>query len=1114
MRCAICGHDNRANRELCSGCGEPLVATVGCNHCGAANRASQRFCGECGHALNGGARADLRSPPASGEVPGELKQVTVLFADVKGSMDLSGSIGVEQWWGIMRRFFSLLADGVERFEGRVDRFTGDGVMAVFGAPNALEDHARRACHAALWLQAEVARYAEELRRERALSFAVRIGLNSGEVVAGTIGEARSAEYTAIGHAAGLAQRMETLAEPGGIYLTESTATLVRGFFILHERGALEVKGVAKPMRVFSLAGDHESRSAFDMSLARGLSRFVGREQEMAALGEALARTREESGQALAVVAEAGVGKTRLCHEFLEGCRREGLRVREARAFAHTRAVPFVPVLELIRDNFDIAQSDDDRVAREKVTARLDELGADMAQTLPLLLNFLGIADSGPSPAHVDPEARQRALFAALSWVVRGRAPEEEGVILIEDLHWIDSASAAFFAHLVDGLAGMRTLVLATYRPDRPPPWMDAPYCSELRLQPLGGDASELLLQELLGSDGSLDGIGALIFAHAEGNPFFIEEIVKALAENGTLDGVRGAYRLMRTIGEVEVPRTVQSVLAARIDRLQEREKRVLQVASVIGRQFSDAVLARVAGVQEDELTSALHGLLHAELIFRRSGSGEYVFKHALAERVAYHSQLADSRALRHAAAAGAIADLHPDRLDELAALIAHHWERGGEGLRAAQWYSRAAGWAGFKDPKEALRQWHKARELADTAAESRERSDLALGARVMLLNLLWRQGVPENEPREDFERETLALYEEASVLARAAEDLPAQAVTVATYGAVRGLAGHLGDMADLGTRALQLADRTGDHGLKLSLLPCAVYGLYALGRYAEVLALLDEASAELPENPADVVGVTLVCPYAWVLGWQAAARASTGALARAFAGFQQALTIARERGDFETESWIQMSVVQAMQLAGRDDAMPHAREAQQIAERTGGAFSLGLAWRYMGIAHLLREEWVEAIEALEQALATWRPRGVGLEAEPHALTMLARAQLGLGDAETAGITAQEAVTLAMARQTRGHEIEARLALAQALRASGGAGAAAPVEGHLRRARSLVLETGARTLQPRVHCELAELARLRGDEATCEQQLQEARRLFEEVGAPNLATRVGLSVSSA
>jgi tetratricopeptide (TPR) repeat protein len=383
----------------------------------------------------------------------------------------------------------------------------------------------------------------------------------------------------------------------------------------------------------------------------------------------------------------------------------------------------------------------------------------------------------------------------------------------------------------------------------------------------------------------------------------------------------------------------------------------------------------------------------------------------------------------------------------------------------------------------------------------------------MLLNLLWRQGVPENESQQEFERETRTLHDEASALARDARNVPAQTITEATYGAVRGLAGHLEDMASFGTRALELADVAGDHALKLTVLPCAVYGMYALGRYAEVLALLEQASSEFPADPAEIVGVTLVCPYAWVLGWQAATRANTGSLREAFSGFELALAVARERGDFETESWIEMSVVQAMQLAGGGDALRHARSAQAIAERAGGAFSLGLAWRYMGIAHLIGEEWSEAAAAIGEALARWRPRRVGLEAEPHALTILARAQLGGGDPEHAVITAQEAVTLALARRTCGHEIEARLALAQALRVASGVGAGAQIEGHLERAEALVRQTGARTLEPRIHAERAELALLQRDEQRREQELRTAQQLFEQVGASILAERAAQSVGA-
>ena len=1043
-------------------------------------------------------------------VEGERKQVTVLFADIKGSMDLSRSVDVEQWWAIMQRFFSLVCDGVNRFEGWVNQFTGDGVMAVFGAPQAMEDHARRACHAALWLGDELGRYAEDLGRERGLSLAVRMGLNSGEVVAGTIGEELTVEYTTIGHAAGLAQRMESLAEPGGVYLTESTARLVRGYFPLTERGEMDVKGAGGPIRVFELSGGEELHTAFAVSQSRGLSPFVGREQELTVLDDALKGAVAGKGQILALAAQAGVGKSRLCFEFLERCRAEGVEVWEGHALAHTSAVPFVSALEVMRNYFEIAPADSPGEARERVVARLRATGAELDESLPLLFDLLGVADPEQPSPWADPEARQRRLFAALNRLVRANGNVAASVILVEDLHWIDPSSAAFLENLVVGVEGTRTLLLTTYRPEFTARWISLPYCRELRLRPLERDACQRLLADLLGADPSLDGLAELVHEHADGNPFFIEEIVKTLAESHTLLGTRGAYQLTRTIEDVQIPETVESVLAARIDRLGEREKTVLQAAAVIGRQFSEPVLKRVAGLPEEDLAAGLRGLLAAELILPGSAAGEYLHKHALAERVAYRSQLATRRAQRHAAVAAALAEVDGERLDELAALIAGHWERADDPLQAAGWCARAAAWAGYKDPNEALRQWRRSQTLADAAEVSPASAELALGTRIAVLNLAWRLGVPEDQTREQYEAETAALHEQASALANTTGNAAAQTLTEVAYGAVRGMGGHLEEGAQLGVGAVRRADAAGDQLLKLNIATGPAYILFSLGRYGEMVELLDDVLADLPDDPAEVVGITLACPYASLLLWRANGHAQTGELKQAFVGLEHALTVAREHGDFEAESWIQMSVVQAMELAGGgQDSLQRALEGQQIAERTGGAFSLGLAWRFLGMAHLLRAEWREAIGALEQALATWRPRQVGLEAEPQAVTMLARAHLGLGATETAIATAEEAVALSSQRGTHGYEIAACLALVEALRTSRGIGAAAAIEEHLARAQALLPVTCARSQEPRIHAELAELARLRGDDAGFERELRHSRQLFEAIGAPILAERMVL-----
>jgi class 3 adenylate cyclase/tetratricopeptide (TPR) repeat protein len=1051
-----------------------------CLGCGIENAPTAAYCVGCGAPLNA--------------LEGERKRVTILFVDVKGSTDLSGSMTAEEWWKIMEALFRVLADGVQRFGGRVDQFTGDGIMAAFGAPRALEDHAQRACHAALYLRDEVARFAGELQREQGLSLAIRMGINSGEVVAGTIGHSASAEYATIGFTPALAQRMESLAHPGTIWMAEATARLVRGFFTVESRGAMRVKGVPVAVEVFELVSMGSLSTRFQVSEAGGLSRFVGRTDALAHIDDALREAHSHSGQVLLISGEPGVGKSRLCHEFVEVCRARGIPLWHAHALAHTTNVPFMPVLSLLRDYFGIAD-DDDLTARTKVTARLRALGGDLDDPR-LLLEFLGVSDPEGETLQIGPQARQRRLLGALDRLVQAQSELAPGVILIEDLHWLDPGSAAFLANLVSALPRTRTLLLGTHRTQYEAEWTSASHCHRLPLSSLDADAIDALLDDLLGQDRSLAGLRTVVHARSGGNPFFVEEIIKSLVESHALDGERGRFRLERTIEDVEIPATVESVLADRIDRLDEADKRVLQLASVVGRRFAMPVMRRAAGLDDSDLDRCLGALRAAELVISEGFTGEYHFKHALAEQVAYRTQLSGRRQHNHATVAAAIADEYPDRLDELAALISHHWERAGETARAGHWSSRGANWAGFNDPNEALRQWRTVQRLAAAGSED----ELALTSRMMLLNLSWREGVPEGQTSEDFARECRTLFEEASALSAAAGNVVAQTVTVAAYGAGRGLSGHLEDMAELGMQAVQLAEAAGESWLTVSVLPCAVYALYSLGRYRQVSTLVDRAIGALPDDPAAGGGLTLVCPSAWLLTWQAATQAVTGRLGEAFAGFDRALTLAREYGDFETESWTLMSIVQAMALAGGGDALTPAEQAREIAERAAGAFSIGLAWRYLGMAHVLRGEWEAAIEASRHALAVWRPRRIGLEAEPQAVTTIARAQLGMGDPELASVTAHEAVSLAVRRRTQGFELDARLALAQSLLASQGVGALSEADGQTGHARSLLHSTGARSYEPRVHAVLAEVARLRGEPQTAERELRVARRLSHDVGA--------------
>jgi class 3 adenylate cyclase len=592
MECRSCGRPNPPGASFCGACGTPLAEPAPCSNCGAANPVGQRFCNACGAALSApgidrrseasgvpdatgapdppsealavtaGGRRDPRAltPDHLAEkirrgrsaVEGERKQVTVLFADVQGSMELTEGSDAEQWRRVMNGFFAILCDGVHRFEGTVDKFTGDGVMALFGAPIAHEDHAQRACYAALHLRDELAAHAAELRRTEGLNISMRIGVNSGEVVVGTIGEDLDMDYTAVGHTVGLAQRMESLAEPGKVYLSRYTAALVDGYLEFDDLGEFQVKGVSHPLHVYELTAPGVARGRLDVSRARGFSRFVGRDEEMRLLERVLEEALAGEAAVIGIVGEAGVGKSRLCHEFAKRCRGRGIPVYHAVGQAHARSVPLLPVLHLMRGYFEITDQDSDQTARERIAGKLLLLDDGFADDLPLIFELLSIPDPERPPPRMDPEARQRPILDAIRRLIRAQSAREPGVNLFEDLHWIDPASEAFLANQIEAIRGTRSITIVNFRPEYHAPWMSKSYYRQIALAPLGPEATQQLLAGLLGSHPSLAGLDELIRERTAGNPFFIEEVVQSLVEAGDLDGEPGAYRLVRMVDDTAV----------------------------------------------------------------------------------------------------------------------------------------------------------------------------------------------------------------------------------------------------------------------------------------------------------------------------------------------------------------------------------------------------------------------------------------------------------------------------------------------------------------------------------------------------------------------------------
>ena len=1028
---------------------------------------------------------------------GERKQVTVLFADVKGSMELAGRIDPETWHTILDGFFQILADGVHRFEGVVNQYTGDGIMALFGAPIAHEDHAQRACYAALALREELQRYTREVKRKHGLGFATRMGLHSGEVVVGKIGDDLRMDYTAQGHTVGLAQRMEALAEPNTCYLSGITASLVAGYFALDDLGAFEVKGVSGPVPVFELRGLGPARTRFDVSRARGLSRFVGRDADLRTLEDALAQAQAGRGQVLGIVAEAGTGKSRLCFEFAERCRAQGLTVFEGHAVAHGKNLPLLPILQVFRAYYGIDERDADRTAREKIAGRLLLLDEGFREVLPVMFEFLGVPDPERPLPRMEPEAKQRVLFGVMRKISQGADPRggaRSYITLFEDLHWFDAASEVFLEQLVEAQAGGRGLLILNFRPEYHAAWMQKSYYRQIALAPLGPMDIEELLADLLGRGESLRGLAAAIHARTGGNPFFTEEVAQALIESGQLQGQRGAYRLVTALEKLEVPSRVQAVLAARIDRLPEREKQLLQTAAVIGKEFSQPVLTRIAGLSEHELRESLAALQRAEFVFEGSlyPVAEYTFKHPLTQEVALGSQLRERRARTHAAVARALEELHAGKLDEQAALLAQHWDEAGEPIVAARWYERAALRIGRSDVAAAARHWQRIRELTRERAGDPEAAALALRACLEVLAAGWRLGVTPDEVTD-----TVA---EARALAQRAGDPEALVRLESTVISFYINAGQLEAMLEHVDASERAADASGDPRLRAMARYNRLFHWTLAGPLNAGMELADELIGYAHSHgslPAPFGGEDLL-PL--LLGNRAQLESECGSVARAVELAEEGRQIARERGHLESEGLTAMTTSLLEAIAGdAERALPHCRRALEIAERIGSAASI--AWSLSALAQMLAQTGSrEALEVAERCLALARERRISLLGEAQHLAALAEACVVTGDLARARLVADEAVEVARVRGTRGYEMDAWLAVARAQRATGGPEAFARARAALAELDRLADAIRAPNWHYVAEFERAELAAAEGDAAARERHLRAALAGFEKIEA--------------
>jgi class 3 adenylate cyclase/tetratricopeptide (TPR) repeat protein/ribosomal protein L40E len=714
MKCRKCHTENPDGRKFCRECGAKLVLV--CPKCGAENFPGDKFCGECGHNLR------IPSEPIPKDlsfdekiekiqrylpegltekilsqrdkIEGEHKQVTVMFCDMEGFTTLVEKLGPEEAYSIMDQVYEILIHKVHDYEGTVNEMTGDGIMALFGAPIALEDALQRAIRSSLAIHREIARFSNTMRHEKKAipPFKMRIGINTGPVVVGTLGNDLRVEFKAVGDTVNLASRMEELAEPGTSYVTEATFKLTEGLFRFEALGEKEVKGREEPVRIYRVIAPSTRRTKFDVSAERGLTPFVGRERELEILLDSFERAKAGRGQAISIMSEAGVGKSRLLYEFRKAVANEDATFLEGKCLSYSRGVAYHPVIDILKSNFDIQEADGDSEIREKVKEGLKILAVDESSTLPYLLELLSLKDSGIDQIPTSPEERKVRVTDALTRIVLRGSELRPLIMAFEDLHWSDKSSAEALKDLLDNIAVARVFLLFTYRPEFVHTWGARSYHSQVTLNRLSNRESLAMVSNLLGTEEIERDLEDLILEKTEGVPFFIEEFIKSLQNLKVIERKDNRYHLIKDIQKVTIPSTIQDVIMARIDSLPEGAKEVLQKGSVIEREFNYELIKQVTGLPEKELLSRLSALKDSELLYERGiyPHSSYIFKHALTQEVVYDSILTKRKKQLHEDIGNAIEKLYKDTIYEQYGIVAEHFIES-ENYEKGALYSKLAG---------------------------------------------------------------------------------------------------------------------------------------------------------------------------------------------------------------------------------------------------------------------------------------------------------------------------------------------------------------------------------------------------------------------------------------
>jgi class 3 adenylate cyclase/tetratricopeptide (TPR) repeat protein len=1065
-----------------------------------------KFCTECGQRLDTAAppvqaAATIAAPQAytprylaekiltsRHALEGERKQVTVLFADIKGSMELIESLDPEEARRLLDPALHVMMDAVHRFEGTVNQVLGDGIMALFGAPIAHEDHALRACYAALAMQAAMQSYADEVRRGHGLALRIRVGLNSGEVVVRAIDNDLHMDYSAVGQTTHLAARMEQLAAPGSIMLAAPTLWLVEGFVRVNTLGPIPVKGLTEPVEVCELLGASAVRRRLQATAARGLTRFVGRDAELEALQQALARASAGHGQVVACVGEAGVGKSRLVYEVVHSHRTQGWLVLESASVSYGKATPYFPVIDLLKRYAYVEDHDDTRTVRARVTGQVLTLDERLQDAISALLALLeALPDDSPF-GHLDPPQRRQRTLEALKRLLLRESQVQPLLLVFEDLHWIDAETQALLDTLVDSLPPARLVLLVNYRPEYQHGWGSKTYYTQLRLDPLPPASADALLQALLGHDPSLVPLKQLLIERTAGNPFFLEETVRTLVETRVLVGAPGAYRVAGDLPTIQVPATVQAVLAARIDRLPLEAKHLLQTAAVIGHEVPLALLQAIADGAEEALHRSLTQLQGAEFLYetRLFPEREYAFKHALTHEVAYSTLLQERRRVLHVRIVEALEELYTDRLTEQIDRLAHHALRGQVWDKAVA-YCRQTGVKAMTHSaypeavtyfEQALEALHRVPERPDTQAQA---IDLRLDLRSALF------------PLSEIER-IFVYLQEAEVLARALSDQH-RLGWVSVY-----LLTHFLQTCELdhalasGQRALAIAADLGDIGLTVTAQNFLGQVYLCLGDYRRAVECFQKNVAclhgELLHERFGLPGLASVLSR----GHLTVNLAECGAFAEGRALAEEGIRIAEAAEHPYSRALAYLSVGhlylwkgdlhQAISVLERALALAQGAHIRLIILHTASC---------LGAAYTLAGRIAEALPLLEQSIEQAVAMRLMIH---HALRVawLSEAYLLAGRLDEAYTQAQRALEFSRDHKERGHEAYA-LRLLGEVHAHRDPPEVEAAETRYRHALTLAEELGMRPLQAHCHLGLGTLYIRTGQQEQARAELSTAIALY-------------------